>query len=130
MRAICDDLEAEHEALDALVADLEASRWDTPTPAERWAVRDQIAHLAAYDVADMARCVGVDLWSFRDARGRGLRRATDFLAPYVGNKWDIFHCPGAEKNNYGLNPGSWVPATCTSCSRFSVPLSRPWMNPR
>jgi len=51
VRAICDDLEAEHEALDALVADLEASRWDTPTPAEGWAVRDQIAHLASYDVA-------------------------------------------------------------------------------
>ena len=51
MRAICDDLEAEHAALDALVADLEAARWDTPTPAEGWAVRDQIAHLASYDVA-------------------------------------------------------------------------------
>jgi uncharacterized protein (TIGR03084 family) len=51
MRAICDDLEAEHAALDALVADLEPSRWDTPTPAEGWAVRDQIAHLASYDVA-------------------------------------------------------------------------------
>src|SRR5205085_7424407 len=51
MDAICDDLEAEHAALDALVADLEASRWDTPTPAERWTVRDQIAHLASYDVA-------------------------------------------------------------------------------
>jgi hypothetical protein len=42
------------------------------------------ALIAAYDVADMARCVGVDLWSFRDAHGRGLRQATDFLAPYVG----------------------------------------------
>jgi hypothetical protein len=42
------------------------------------------ALIAAYDVADMARCVGVDLWSFRDARGLGLRQATDFLAPYVG----------------------------------------------
>jgi hypothetical protein len=43
------------------------------------------ALIAAYDVADMARCVGVDLWSARDARGRGLRLATDFLAPYVGH---------------------------------------------
>jgi hypothetical protein len=42
------------------------------------------ALIAAYDAADMARCVGVDLWSFRDARGRGLRSATDFLAPYAG----------------------------------------------
>lgn len=51
MREICDDLEAEHAALDALVAGLEASRWDTPTPAEGWRVRDQIAHLACYDDA-------------------------------------------------------------------------------
>jgi hypothetical protein len=39
---------------------------------------------AAYEVADMARCVGVDLWSFHDVRGRSLRAATDFLAAYVG----------------------------------------------
>lgn len=42
------------------------------------------ALVAAYDLADMARCVGVDLWSFRDAQGRGLRQATDFLASYAG----------------------------------------------
>ena len=58
MRAICDDLEAEHEALDALLAGLEASRWDTPTPADGWTIRDQIAHLASYDVA--ARLAAAD----------------------------------------------------------------------
>lgn len=51
MRQICDDLEAEHDALDALVSALGPEGWDTPTPAEGWAVRDQITHLAGTDVA-------------------------------------------------------------------------------
>ena len=38
----------------------------------------------AYDVADLAACLGKDLWNWRDARGRGLRTATDFLARYRG----------------------------------------------
>ena len=51
MAALCDDLVAEHVALDAIVADLDEARWDLPTPAEGWSVRDQIGHLAYSDVA-------------------------------------------------------------------------------
>lgn len=63
MRDICDDLEAEHEALDALVAGLAVERWDAPTPAEGWAVRDQIAHLAYYDAAARAAAADPDAWA-------------------------------------------------------------------
>ncbi len=42
------------------------------------------ALMPAYDVAEMAGCLGYDLWSYRDAQGRGLRAATDFLAAYRG----------------------------------------------
>ena len=42
------------------------------------------ALVAAYDVADLGQCVGVDIWDAADAKGRGLRKATDFLAPYAG----------------------------------------------
>lgn len=38
----------------------------------------------AYNVAEMARCLGHDLWNYRDAQGRGLRSATDFLAGFRG----------------------------------------------
>ncbi|MES2987551.1 MAG: alginate lyase family protein [Pseudomonadota bacterium] len=41
------------------------------------------ALLAAFDVADMARCVGVDLWGY-NADSKSLKRATDFLAVYRG----------------------------------------------
>jgi hypothetical protein len=42
------------------------------------------ALMPAYDVAEMAGCLGVDLWNWHDADGRGLRKATDFLAGYRG----------------------------------------------
>jgi hypothetical protein len=41
------------------------------------------ALLAAYDVADMGQCVGVDLWRY-DEGGKSLKRATDFVAAYRG----------------------------------------------
>ncbi len=51
MAELCDDLAAEHAALDAIVAGLDEAQWSLPTPAEGWSVRDQIAHLAYSDVA-------------------------------------------------------------------------------
>ena len=45
--ALVDDLSAEGEALDAIVAPLDDAAWATPTPAAGWDVRDQVAHLAA-----------------------------------------------------------------------------------
>jgi hypothetical protein len=38
----------------------------------------------AYNVAEMAGCLGYDLWNYRGAEGRGLRSATDFLAGFRG----------------------------------------------
>jgi len=47
------DLDAEYDALRAVVGGLadDAPEWDLPTPAEGWAVRDQISHLAYFDDA-------------------------------------------------------------------------------
>jgi hypothetical protein len=41
------------------------------------------ALLAAYDVAEMGKCVGADLWNYDDG-GKSLKRTTDFLAAYRG----------------------------------------------
>ena len=38
----------------------------------------------AYMVADNAACLGVDLYSWSDGKGRSLRAATDFIAAYRG----------------------------------------------
>ena len=43
------DLENEHAALDRLVSEIDEAEWDARTPAEGWAVRDQISHLAFFD---------------------------------------------------------------------------------
>ncbi|HZT64641.1 MAG TPA: TIGR03084 family metal-binding protein [Acidimicrobiales bacterium] len=62
MAAICADLAAEHDELDRLVAALDESGWDTPTPAEGWAVRDEISHLAFFD--ETARLAATDADGF------------------------------------------------------------------
>jgi uncharacterized protein (TIGR03084 family) len=49
MDAICVDLDAEHEDLDALVAVASLADLERPTPAAGWAVRDQISHLWFFD---------------------------------------------------------------------------------
>ena len=41
---------------------------------------------AAFDLADEARCVGVDLWDYRGEDGRSLRAAVDFLVPWAGRE--------------------------------------------
>ncbi|MGW1542889.1 TIGR03084 family metal-binding protein [Streptomyces sp. NPDC002309] len=46
---VFDDLRAESDELDRVVADLEPERWTLPTPAPRWSVAHQIAHLAWTD---------------------------------------------------------------------------------
>ncbi len=47
--AVLADLRDEGEALDGLVAEIEAESWTLPTPAPRWTVAHQIAHLAWTD---------------------------------------------------------------------------------
>lgn len=51
MDQICDDLHAEHAALDAVVANLTEEQWTTATPAEGWDVKDTIVHLIQADMA-------------------------------------------------------------------------------
>jgi uncharacterized protein (TIGR03084 family) len=51
MDQICDDLQAEHAALDAIVGDLSENQWSTTTPAEGWNVKDTIVHLIQADMA-------------------------------------------------------------------------------
>lgn len=49
LQSLVADLRDEHLALDDIVADLDEAGWETPTPAEGWAVRDQVGHVAFFD---------------------------------------------------------------------------------
>jgi len=49
MREICDDLRAEHNDLDSIVAGLDEADWSIETPSPEWAIRDQISHLWFFD---------------------------------------------------------------------------------
>jgi uncharacterized protein (TIGR03084 family) len=79
--ALLRDLAEEEDELDALVTELDDHGWATPTPAEGWTVRDQLAHLAATE--EWARTSLEDPDRFRadlavyagdpDARAAGLR---------------------------------------------------------
>ena len=75
MDPICDDLEAEHEALDVLVRDLPDDAWDRLTPAEGWMVRDQISHLWFFD--GTARLAVVDVDAFQASAKALLARVDD-----------------------------------------------------
>jgi uncharacterized protein (TIGR03084 family) len=50
---IIDDLRDESDALDALVAPLDAAGWAQPTPAPGWTIAHQIAHLMWTDQASL-----------------------------------------------------------------------------
>ena len=49
MLGICDDLTAEHAALDRVVVALADEAWDRSTPAAGWSIRDSISHLWFFD---------------------------------------------------------------------------------
>ncbi len=51
VQAMIEDLSAEHDALDAVVAQLDDEQWTLPTPSPGWTVTDQIAHLSFFDDA-------------------------------------------------------------------------------
>jgi uncharacterized protein (TIGR03084 family) len=59
---VLNDLAAESDRLDALVAGLPASGWRTPTPAPGWDIATQIAHLAWTDEAAHAAATDTQRW--------------------------------------------------------------------
>jgi uncharacterized protein (TIGR03084 family) len=56
------DLAAEGDRLEALVVDLDAAGWHTPTPAEGWDVATQVAHLAWTDGVALKAATDKDAW--------------------------------------------------------------------
>lgn len=89
MDQLTTDLAEESAALRVLLVDLDANDWERATPAEGWAVRDQISHLAYFD--DTAIRSATDPDGFRD----DLRRLLDEggLSPdRIAEEHRAMHC--------------------------------------
>ncbi|GAA4535926.1 TIGR03084 family metal-binding protein [Pseudonocardia xishanensis] len=76
MEQLLDDLVAETRVLQDLVAELDDAGMSTPTPAERWSIRDQLTHLAYFD--ETATLAAVDPDTFRVEAAALVARGDDF----------------------------------------------------
>ncbi|MGC0331235.1 uncharacterized protein (TIGR03084 family) [Streptomyces sp. SAI-170] len=74
---VFDDLRAESEELDRIVAELEPERWRLPTPAPRWTIAHQIAHLAWTDHS--ALLAVTDAEAFRGLVEQALKAPESFV---------------------------------------------------
>ncbi|MEV5882685.1 TIGR03084 family metal-binding protein [Streptomyces sp. NPDC052020] len=74
---VLDDLREESRELDELVADLSLERWALPTPAPRWTIAHQIAHLAWTDRAALVAVTDQD--GFRALADRALAAPDSFV---------------------------------------------------
>ncbi|MDN0194106.1 TIGR03084 family metal-binding protein [Streptomyces sp. S.PNR 29] len=74
---VIDDLRAESEELDWLVAELRPEGWALPTPAPRWTVAHQIAHLAWTDRSALLAVTDAD--AFRALVEKALAAPDSFV---------------------------------------------------
>lgn len=74
--ALIDELDVEGTRLLAVLADLSDDSWSTPTPADRWTIREQVSHLAYFD--DTARTAIIDGNAFRTLQADLLTHGADF----------------------------------------------------
>ncbi|MFI6354370.1 TIGR03084 family metal-binding protein [Streptomyces sp. NPDC050743] len=74
---VIDDLRAESEELDLLVAELNPGQWALPTPAPGWTVAHQIAHLAWTDRSALIAVTDAD--AFRALVGKALATPDSFV---------------------------------------------------
>ena len=81
MRDICDDLTAEHDALDAVVAGLDEDGWRRATPAAGYTIADSISHLWFFD--GTARQAAVEPDAFEAAKAALLARSSSGADPSI-----------------------------------------------
>ncbi|MFD2350473.1 TIGR03084 family metal-binding protein [Nonomuraea ferruginea] len=78
MAELLGDLRAETASLETLLEPLRPGDWELPTPADGWAVRDQVSHLAWF--GDAARTAITDPDAFRDLLAASATTTPDDLA--------------------------------------------------
>ncbi|MFD8530789.1 TIGR03084 family metal-binding protein [Streptosporangium canum] len=137
MDELAADLRAETAELDAMVRGLDLASWELPTPAEGWAVRDQISHLAWFD--DAATAAATDPGGFRATLpaflGRGesavdeLAAASRGLTPGQVHEW--FRAARARSLDAfaRLDPGArlpWYGPDMSAASFVTARLMETW----
>jgi uncharacterized protein (TIGR03084 family) len=76
LTGLIDDLRAETEILDAILAPLSAAEWKLPTPAAGWSITDQVSHLAYFDETTLLSLTDPD--QFRRGATSLVTRGDDF----------------------------------------------------
>ncbi|WP_309298454.1 TIGR03084 family metal-binding protein [Streptosporangium carneum] len=131
------DLRAETEELDGVIRGLASADWELPTPAEGWAVRDQISHLAWFD--DAATAAVTDPDAFRATRseflGRGesavdeLAAASRGLSPRLLHDWFRTARARSLEAFAGLGPSArlpWYGPDMSAASFVTARLMETW----
>lgn len=86
--ALLEDLRGETSALDRLLSGLPDAGWDVPTPADGWAIRDQVSHLAYFD--DAATLAATDPDKFR-AEAADLLALGDQFPDRIAERYRTMH---------------------------------------
>ena len=94
MDEICDDLQAETDALGDMVSDLSEEQWRLPTPAEGWDSRETMVHLGMTDwvatlaVVDPERFGGFTAAAARNEMDLHTAAGFDFASMSGAEIWD------------------------------------------
>lgn len=133
--SIIDDLRAEGDDLDRLVADLPPAEWATPTPAEGWTVAHQIGHLAWTD--DVARLSIDDPAAFADVVAQAWQNPLGFTdevaTDYTRNADLLAHWRASRKALAAAMPTvasgrklDWFGPSMTAASMATARLMETW----
>jgi uncharacterized protein (TIGR03084 family) len=134
---IVDDLRAESDELDALVAPLPAERWSAPTPAPGWTIAHQIGHLLWTDLvaltsitdepafADLATAAAADPTGFVDsaAQRQAHRAPAELLADWRATRVRL------HTELVALEPGrklAWFGPPMSAASMATARLMETW----
>jgi uncharacterized protein (TIGR03084 family) len=114
LQDVIDDLTAEAEAVDQLVADLDESGWQRETPAPGWTVKHQIGHLAfIFRIAGMAAADprAFSTMTAQISDGAGFSAAVnDALADYVHDPTEALLARWRAERDAGIKALAAVPA--------------------
>ena len=120
MDQICDDLAAEHAALDSLVANITEEQWSADTPAAGWDLKDTIVHLIQADMAASLAVTNAD----------GFQAAKQKMQTSGGGGLDFFITAKGKTGDQVLSTWRSERSKMLEAFRSREPKDRiPWFGP-